>query len=167
MARQHYDITFDTQLDGEPCRFALRVRAIIISDGKILMNYNPKTGLYTSVGGRVHLNEISAEACLREVLEDTGIDMEIDRLGYVHENFYVSKVDGIQTHEIALFYYMKEVPGLWQKELRSPSGENLVWLELDKLSDYKVHPTFFKKRLLNPSDNIEHLFTLESEGMFL
>ena len=59
----------------------IRVGAIIMKDGKILMVGNDRDYLY-SVGGRVKFGETAEEAVVREVLEETGVQMEIDRLGF-------------------------------------------------------------------------------------
>ena len=56
----------------------IRVGAIIMKDGKILMVGNDRDYLY-SVGGRVKFGETAEEAVVREVFEETGVQMEIDR----------------------------------------------------------------------------------------
>ena len=58
----------------------LRVGAIIQKDGRILMvgNRNRPDYLY-SVGGRIRFGETAEEAVVREVWEETGVSMEIDR----------------------------------------------------------------------------------------
>ena len=65
----------------------IRAGAIIMKDGKLLMVSNDRDYLY-SVGGRVKFGETAEEAVVREVLEETGVQMEIDRLGFVHENYF-------------------------------------------------------------------------------
>ena len=65
----------------------VRAGAIIMKDGKLLMVGNDRDYLY-SVGGRVKFGETAEEAVVREVLEETGVQMEIDRLGFVHENYF-------------------------------------------------------------------------------
>ncbi|MBP5291614.1 MAG: NUDIX domain-containing protein, partial [Lachnospiraceae bacterium] len=64
----------------------IRVGAIIMKDGQFLMagnNVNP--GYLYSVGGRVQFGETAEQAVVREVFEETGVKMEVDRLGFVHE----------------------------------------------------------------------------------
>ena len=67
-----------------PCdvgRINLRVGAIIMKDGQFLMVGNKKCPDYLySVGGRIKFGETAEEAVVREVYEETGINMEIDRL---------------------------------------------------------------------------------------
>lgn len=85
--------------------FNYRVGAIILDGTKLLMAYDSRHKQYYSVGGRVHLGESSQQAVLREVYEETGVRAEIDRLGFVHENFF--EIDGTPFHELAFFYYIK------------------------------------------------------------
>ena len=64
----------------------LRVGAIIMKNGQILMVGNDIHPEYLySIGGRIKFGETSEEAIVREVLEETGVKLEIDRLGFVHE----------------------------------------------------------------------------------
>ena len=65
----------------------IRAGAIIMKNGKLLMVGNNKSYLY-SVGGRIKFGETAEEAVVREVFEETGVQMEIDRLGFVHENYF-------------------------------------------------------------------------------
>ena len=67
----------------------VRVGAIIEKDGKILMVTNESVDYYYSVGGRIHLGESAGDAVRREVLEETGCALEIDRLGFIHEDFFI------------------------------------------------------------------------------
>lgn len=66
----------------------IRVGAIIIKDGKFLMVENDRFDHMYSVGGRLKFGETTEEAVVREVYEETGVKMEIDRLGFIHENFF-------------------------------------------------------------------------------
>ena len=68
----------------------IRVGAIIMKDGKFLMAGNDRFEHLYSVGGRVHFGETAEEAVVREVYEETGVKMEIDRLGFVHECFFIT-----------------------------------------------------------------------------
>jgi 8-oxo-dGTP pyrophosphatase MutT (NUDIX family) len=82
------DLTFKTPAG----RFNYRVGAIIIRDGKILMVQNQSSSCYYSVGGRIKYGESSAQAIVREVFEETGVCLEIERLGFLHENSFVEQV---------------------------------------------------------------------------
>ena len=80
----------------------LRVGAIIMKNGKILMVGNDRADYLYSVGGRIKFGETSEEAVVREVFEETGVKMEIDRLGFIHENYFLEIL-----HQIWESLYMK------------------------------------------------------------
>jgi len=82
-----------------------RVGAIIVDGGEILMARNGGSPFFT-VGGRVRFGESARDALLREAFEETQIRLEIDRLAYVHENFFAFD-DGEFCHEIAFFFRMR------------------------------------------------------------
>jgi len=86
----------------------IRVGAIILKDGKFLMvgNHIRPEYLY-SVGGRIKFGETAEEAVIREVYEETGIRMEVDRLGFVHENYFYGDAEsnlGKLIYEISFFF---------------------------------------------------------------
>lgn len=57
-------------------------------ENSVLVATNDACDFYYSIGGGVHLDESAEEAVHREVLEETGLPYEIDRLAFVHENFF-------------------------------------------------------------------------------
>jgi len=156
------DITFNTGVG----KFNFRVGAIIIKDGNILMVKNDEDDFYYSVGGRVKMNETTEEAVVREVLEETGQCFEVDRLGFVHENLFTYERTGERFTEIAFFYYMKISSNMnnvnsifteYREQDESGSSEKLVWLPLERLSDFIVYPTFFKTELVKQIDIVKHV----------
>jgi len=70
----------------------LRVGAIIQKDGKLLMVGNDDVDYLYSVGGRIRFGETAEQAVVREVEEETGTKMEIDRLGFVEENYFYADI---------------------------------------------------------------------------
>ena len=49
---------------------------------------------------------------MKQVKEETGITMEVDRLGFIHENYFYGDAPtnlGKQIYEISFFFYMKTV----------------------------------------------------------
>ena len=140
----------------------IRAGAIIMKDGKLLMVGNDRNYLY-SVGGRLKFGETAAEAVVREVFEETGVKMEIDRLGFVHENYFYGDAPSNQNkliYEISFFFYMK-VPDTFAPVSDSftegNSKERLVWVALDE--DIQIYPEFFKTELKNSSDTVKYFTT--------
>lgn len=99
-----------------------------------------------SVGGGVRLGETAEEAILREVFEETGIEYEIDRLAFIHENFFTGSagvLEGLACHEISFYFLMKS---RGTQELKSnsycPDGKEFMnWIPISDLKKYKAYPT--------------------------
>ena len=122
----------------------IRAGAIIIKDGKLLMVGNNRDNYLYSVGGRLKFGETAEEAIVREVFEETGVKMEIDRLGFVHENYFYGDAPynlNKLIYEISFFFYMK-VPDTFAPVCESftegNSKEHLKWISLDE--DIKIYP---------------------------
>ena len=140
----------------------IRAGAIIMKDGKLLMVSNDRDYLY-SVGGRIKFGETAEEAVIREVFEETGVKMEIDRLGFVHENYFYGDAPynlNKLIYEISFFFYMK-VPDTFvpisESSTEDNSKEHLVWIALD--DDNKMYPEFFRTELKTPTATVKHFTT--------
>ena len=146
----------------------LRVGAIIQKDGKILMVGNKIRPEYLfSVGGRIKFGETAEDAVKREVFEETGIKMDVLRLGFIHENFFYGDSEsnfGKLIYEISFFFYMK-VPSDFNPVGNSFTEDNhkefLFWI--DPNDDIKYYPKFFKEELNNPQIGVKHFVTDERE----
>ena len=155
------DLTFFTK-DGV---LNLRVGAIILKERRVLMVGNERADYLYSVGGRIRFGETAEEAVRREVYEETGVRMEIDRLGFVHENFFVGdagKVAGRKVHEISFFYYMKtpeDFSPVCGSFTDDHSKERLVWVDLEE--NWKYYPAFFKEELPRPVKDVKQIVTIE------
>ena len=143
----------------------IRVGAIIRKDGKLLMMGNDREDYYYSVGGRVRFGESVEQAVVREVLEETGCRMEIDRLGFVHENyFYADSPDklGKPVYELSFYFYMK-VPENFKPVCDSVTENNdreyLRWVSSEE--PRRIFPDFFRTELDKPSSGVRHIFTDE------
>ena len=143
----------------------LRVGAIILRDGKFLMVGNERSDYLYSVGGRIKFGETAEEAVVREVYEETGVRMEIDRLGFIHENYFYGDAPtnlGKLIYEISFFFYMK-VPKDFELISNSftedESKEFLRWV--DENDSITVYPTFFKTELRQSVETVKHFVTDE------
>lgn len=142
----------------------LRVGAILLREGKLLMAKEPGQDHAYSVGGRVQLGENTEQAILRECREELGAELEIDRLGFVHENFFRAKggkMDGSVVYELAFFYYMKLPEDFSPRPAFTEKGSRveLIWVPVDGETPY--YPTFFRKELMRPCREVRHI--VESE----
>ena len=157
------DCTFRTE-NGV---FNYRVGAIILDGTRVLMTKSEGCGYYYSVGGRVKFGETAEQAVLREVFEETGVRTEIERLGFVHENFFTSDFGlncGMRYHELSLFYYIKPFDySLIRSCGVNDAGQNetLGWIDLKDCGGVKFFPEFFRMELLAPSKNVRNIITIQ------
>ena len=158
----------DLTLPADDGFLNLRVGAVIMKDGKFLMVKTPGTDYCYSVGGRVRFGETLEQAVLREVEEETGRKLEVDRLGFIHETFFIGDF-GIYTgktiHELSFYFYMK-TPADFTPACGSFANdgqpEELVWLSPE--DDMRYYPAFFRTELRRPAAEIRHIVTDERRG---
>ena len=143
----------------------VRVGAIIQKGEAFLMVGNDREDYCYSVGGRIQFGETAEEAVRREVFEETGVHLEIDRLGFIHENYFYGDAPynrGKLIYEISFYFYMKTpadfVPACDSFD-EGGAKENLVWMRTD--SKTKFYPEFFRTELASPSAGVKHIVTDE------
>lgn len=138
----------DLTIDAEDYRLNIRATAIIIHNNKILVHNDKNFDHYALVGGRVILGENSAETIKRELLEETGKEIEIT--GYIStiENFF--EANNKKYHEI-MFVYQTEFKNSEDKKIetriKNIEGEDHVtydWISLDNLDKENLKPDIVK-----------------------
>lgn len=141
----------------------IRVGAVIMKDGKFLMAGNERFDHLYSVGGRIKFGETAEEAVVREVFEETGVKMEIDRLGFIHENFFKGDIGAKLNriiYEISFFFYMK-VPEDFEPICMSFTEEQdkefLEWISPEDERTY--YPEFFRTELAETVNYVKHFVT--------
>ncbi len=71
----------------------------------------PQWDGYDLPGGGVDIEEYIEEALVREVKEETGLDVLIDELVTAKNSFFTFRKKGKHTHSIALYYTAHVVGG--------------------------------------------------------
>lgn len=105
---------------------------------------------YALPGGHLEFGETLALCMSREIYEESGLNVEADKLVYVHENFYTLK--GIRTHEIG-FYFLADL----SSEFPTPEADGYIpsleshirmrLLPVARLRDFAVMPSFLREYL--------------------
>lgn len=93
----------DIKIDSEEGKFKFRVCGILEYKGKYLTVKINHNRFYCLPGGHVELGEDTDEAVLREMQEELGYEIKINRLIAINQNFFYS-ADGKKFHEIGYYY---------------------------------------------------------------
>ena len=109
-------------------------RGVCVSEGHVLL-CRPKSGGYTYLpGGHIEFGEKGAEALVREVKEELGLDSRAGEIVGVVESQFVQR--GKRHAEISLVYRL-EIEGLPPPGSKVPAKEDwieFVWWPIDRLS---------------------------------
>lgn len=99
---------------GKEGRLRLGVSVIIFDEqGKFLLTKREDNGTWCLPGGAVDAGESVAEACIREVFEETGLHVRVKRLVgvYSHPDQVVVYKDGNKAFIVALHFEAEIVGG--------------------------------------------------------
>ena len=146
--------------------FRYRAAAIIVENGCALFACNANDDYFYSIGGGVHHGETAEDAVVREVFEETGVRYEIDRLAVIHENFFdesSGSLKGLSCHELSFYFLMKPrgTQELHSNSMTQGIKEEMRWIPIEDLDQYKAFPSFLKKYLCETHTGIEHFVTDE------
>jgi ADP-ribose pyrophosphatase YjhB (NUDIX family) len=149
-----------------PKNIACRAAAFIIKDNKLLFAKNVNSPYYYLVGGGIEENESSEETVIREIFEETGLTLEVDKLVMVQERFH--EVDNQKHHEIVFFYLVKDNGNIDISDntfTDQGTDETLHWFPTNRLDEFNVVPKFLPKYLktksFNDIETIEHVIIRE------
>lgn len=136
--------------------FHIRAAALILQDQMLLVAKSADDDCCYLVGGGVRINESAQDAVMREVYEETGYRLEVDRLLFLQERF--CKIGGQQYHEIVFFYLMKHccLINIAESSTSDLPQETLHWLPIGDLSSTKLVPEFLRERSFDAA-GIEHI----------
>ncbi|GAB2565116.1 NUDIX hydrolase [Gracilibacillus alcaliphilus] len=104
---------------------------------KVLMvkNKGANSSYYTLPGGAVEAGETLEEAAIREVKEETGVDIEIGGLSTVSEAFFEER-----GHHALFFTFTGKIVGGKIEILFPDEIEEIKWMEIDEAETYMYIP---------------------------
>lgn len=120
---------------------AVAVSAFIQDDeGRILMIRRTDNDLYSIPGGQLELGETLAEAAVREVREETGIECEIRGvIGlYSDPKHVIAYDDGEIRQEFSICFRANPTGGQLKT---SDESTEVLWVTKDDLAHLSIHPT--------------------------
>lgn len=142
----------------------IRVGAIILNGDKLLMATNSDVDYLYSIGGRIKFGESAEKAIKREVLEELGVELEIDRLGIVHENFFYRKIEKEQKliYEVSFYFFMKNSKNnidFKMENIENGRRESYEWV--DSSEKRKMYPCFLYEQAIMPKNEIVYIYSDE------
>ena len=125
-----------------PSQPLVGVGAVIICDGRILLEkrkYDPGKGRWSIPGGLVDLGEKVEKAVIREVKEETALDVDKPQHLDVVDNVVLDEKGRVKYHFIIIDFFVKLKGGL----LRAASdAAELEWVPLNEVESYDLTKTF-------------------------
>lgn len=134
------DLTIE--LDGY--KLNIRAGAVIIHNHKILLHKNINSDHYALIGGRMEIGESSEETIKREILEETGKEIKINKYIATIENFFEMK--GYPYHEIMFVHQAEFIDDNDQKietTIQNKEGKDYLkyeWIDLDQIDNINLLP---------------------------
>jgi len=118
------------------------VGAIIISEGKILLEKrknSPGRGKWSIPGGLVELGESVGRAIVREVKEETGLDVAEPRLVDVVDDVELDDNGKVKYHFVIVDYLVKVENGVPKA---ASDADDLKWVSFSEVEAYDLTDSF-------------------------
>ena len=125
-----------------PSQPIVGVGAVIICNGKILLEKRknePGKGKWSVPGGLVELGESVKQTVIREVKEETGLEVEKPEHIDVVDNIIRDESGRVKYHFVIIDYFMKLKGGTLKA---ASDAEELKWVPLSDVEKYDLTKTF-------------------------
>lgn len=147
--------------------FKYRVAAVCIDQGYVLLQQFAGYSFWCLPGGRVEMMESAETTIRREMQEELGLEVQVERALWIAENFF----EGHQErpyHELGWYFLISLPPGcaLLEKQqvVQGVDGETqfaLRWFPIDALQEVELYPPFLRQRLAALPITLEHIVEYE------
>jgi ADP-ribose pyrophosphatase YjhB (NUDIX family) len=97
-----------------PDRPVVGVGAVVLVDGRVVLvqrAHEPLKGAWNLPGGAVEVGETLREACAREVLEETGLLVDVGAVIEVFDRIMLDAAGGVQYHFVLVDYVCRPAGG--------------------------------------------------------
>lgn len=154
-------ITFD----DNGIRFTNRIIGVALDRGRVLLHRTDDMNFWALPGGRAELLEPSPDTLVREMQEEIGVDVTVDRLLWLAENFF--RYGPRQHHELG-FYFLMHLPA--DSPLRDTTvfighegdmNVHFEWFPVDELENLPLFPTFLRTGLKHLPEHIVHIVHID------
>ena len=102
-------------------------------EGKVLLQKRGDSGKWGFPGGAIELGEKPEETAVRELKEETGLDVEVESLIGIYTDSDIKYPSGDEAHSICIVYKLKAIGG----ELKCDNLETigLKYFAIDELPE--------------------------------
>src|SRR5262249_14661542 len=142
--------------------FNVRVGAIVIAEGRLLLQGDRRVDFFVPPGGRCALYEATRDAAARELREELGREPSVGRLLWIVENFL--ERDGVAVHELGFLYEAHLLAGDpligVHGDVPGPEEEPSIffrWVPLPELGFLSVYPRFLRTLSAVLPDATQHI----------
>jgi 8-oxo-dGTP pyrophosphatase MutT (NUDIX family) len=126
-------------------RLVLRpaVYAIVVYDGQVLLMKMRHSGKYHPPGGGISVGERVEDTLKREVREETGIEVEVERFAHFEELFFYYDPSGTAYHGLHFYYVCrpKTLTLLDDTQVNDDAAEKPRWVSIQGLQaqNFQAH----------------------------
>ena len=121
-----------------PARPIVGVGAVILDAGRVVLvkrAHEPLKGEWSLPGGAVELGETLEEAVAREVLEETGLAVEIGPVVEVFDRVQRDADARVEHHFVIVDYLCRVVGG---DLAHGSDADDVRWVEMGELASYRI-----------------------------
>ncbi|TDA40067.1 MAG: NUDIX hydrolase [Candidatus Methanomethylicota archaeon] len=132
------------QVREYPERPLVGVGVILVKDRQILLvkrGHEPNKGMWSIPGGLIKLGETAEEAAIREVREETGLEVSIGAVAGVFNVIIKDSDSKIKYHYVIIDYFGEVVGGMLRP---GTDVTDARWFWLDEIGDVETSPTVRK-----------------------
>ena len=101
--------------------------------GRVLLQKRGDSGKWGFLGGAIELGETPEEAAIREVKEETGLDVQVETLIGIYTDSDIKYPNGDEAHSICIAYRLEAVSG--QLACDGVETAELKYFALDELPE--------------------------------